>query len=130
MPAYPAHVAFNFDDYERGREFYAAVFDWTFDDWGPPGSSFSKVNLDHDAGRRMIAAVQQRRNLLDVPTNGPEVTFAVDDVDEVARRVKASGGRILMPKATIPSVGDLVFFADPFENIVGAMRFVDPPEGV
>lgn len=106
------------------------MFDWTFDDWGPPGSSFSKVNLDHDAGRRMIAAVQQRRNLLDVPTNGPEVTFAVDDVDEVARRVEANGGRILMPKATIPSVGDLVFFADPFENIVGAMRFVDPPEGV
>jgi predicted enzyme related to lactoylglutathione lyase len=33
------------------------------------------------------------------------------------------GGRILMPKSTIPGVGELVFLADPSGNVTGAMRY-------
>ena len=43
----------------------------------------------------------------------------------VAAAVVANGGRILMEKATIPGVGDLIFFQDPEGNVAGAMRY-DP----
>jgi predicted enzyme related to lactoylglutathione lyase len=49
--------------------------------------------------------------------------MAVADVDATAAAVIASGGRIVMPKTTIPGVGDLVFFADPAGNIAGVMRY-------
>lgn len=121
MPAYPAHFSINLDDEEAGRAFYSAVFGWSYTDWGPPG--FAQVDLDPAAARPMLGAIQGRRALLEVPTNGPEVTFAVDDVDAVVRAVREHGGRVLMEKATIPGVGDLVFFADPSDNIIGAMRY-------
>ena len=55
---------------------------------------------------------------------GFECTIAVEqDVAEVAAAVTANGGRILMEKATIPGVGDLIFFEDPDGNVAGAMRY-------
>jgi predicted enzyme related to lactoylglutathione lyase len=58
-----------------------------------------------------------------VRTVGFECTFAVDDVDAVSEAVVEHGGRILMEKTTIDGVGDLVWFADPDGNAVGAMRY-------
>jgi predicted enzyme related to lactoylglutathione lyase len=46
-------------------------------------------------------------------------------VDKVAAAVKANGGRVVMERATIPTVGDLIFFEDPEGNLAGAMRY-DP----
>jgi predicted enzyme related to lactoylglutathione lyase len=37
--------------------------------------------------------------------------------------VVANGGRIVMDRATIPGVGDLVFFEDPSGNVAGAMQY-------
>ena len=52
-----------------------------------------------------------------------EVTFAVDDADAAAATAERHGGRVLVPKSTIPGVGDLVFLADPSGNVTGAMRY-------
>jgi hypothetical protein len=55
---------------------------------------------------------------------GYECTIAVEeDVEQVAAAVKANGGRIVMEKATIAGVGDLIFFEDPEGNVAGAMRY-------
>jgi predicted enzyme related to lactoylglutathione lyase len=115
------HFAINADDVAASREFYERVFGWRLTAWGPPG--FYQIRFGADETVR--GALQTRRDLLEgQPTTGYECTFGVDDVDAVAREVVAAGGRILMPKTTIPGVGDLVFFADPGGNVVGAMRYV------
>ena len=49
--------------------------------------------------------------------------MAVTDVDAVVAAVQAHGGEVLMDKTTIAGVGDLVWFADPSGNVVGAMRY-------
>jgi predicted enzyme related to lactoylglutathione lyase len=114
------HFAINADDVDASRAFYERVFGWQFSAYGPPG--FFQIRIGDDPGVR--GALQQRRDLVDgQPTIGYECTFGVDDVDTVAAEVVAAGGRILMPKTTIPGVGDLVFFADPAGNVVGAMRY-------
>ena len=43
----------------------------------------------------------------------------------VETAIIANGGTILMPKATIPTVGQLIWFRDTEGNVAGAMQY-DP----
>jgi predicted enzyme related to lactoylglutathione lyase len=47
----------------------------------------------------------------------------VEDVDAIAKAVAANGGRLTMEKASIPTVGDLIYFEDTEGNVVGAMKY-------
>jgi predicted enzyme related to lactoylglutathione lyase len=117
------HFAINTDDVPATRRFYEAVFGWRFEAYGPPGF----YRADTPGG--VVAAVQQRRELVPgQPTIGFECTIGVADVDEIAATVVASGGRVLMPKTTLMGIGDLIFFADPGGNVVGAMRYDETAE--
>lgn len=111
-----AHFAINADDLPAARAFYEGVFGWRFEEYM---SGFIRT---HDAGGA-IGAIQGRRDLLGVPTNAPEVTFEVDDVDAFSARATELGGRVLMPRAAIPGVGELAFVADPSGNVVGGIRY-------
>jgi predicted enzyme related to lactoylglutathione lyase len=118
------HFAINADDVARARDFYARVFGWKFQAWGPPG--FYMVATG-DGPPAPLGSLQQRRELAPgLRLNGFECTIAVDDVDAVARAVEAGGGKILMRKATIPGVGSLVFFEDTEGNVAGAMQYENP----
>ncbi len=115
------HFSINADDVPRARRFYEQVFGWAFQPWGPPG--FFMIATGESEGRP-LGSLQGRRELVPgLRLNGFECTIAVDDVDAVAAAVVAGGGRILMEKATIPGVGDLIFFEDPEGNVAGAMRY-------
>jgi uncharacterized protein len=115
-----SHFAINADDVPATRRFYENVFGWRFTAWGPP--DFLQIRTTEDGP--VLGALQKRRELVEgCPMYGYECTFAVSDVDAVAAAVVASGGRVVMPKATIPGVGELIFFADPAGNVAGAMRY-------
>jgi uncharacterized protein len=115
------HFSINADDLPRARRFYEQVFAWRFDAWGPPGFFMIATG----GAETPLGSLQQRRALAPgLKLNGFECTIAVEqDVAEIAAAVVANGGRILMEKATIPGVGDLVFFEDPEGNVAGAMRY-------
>jgi predicted enzyme related to lactoylglutathione lyase len=117
-----AHFAINADDVDLARHFYANVFGWTFEPWGPPG--FFKILAATGGPPGPIGALQQRRELApDVPQGGFECTVAVDDVGACAEAVRKQGGKVLMEPTVIPGVGELVFFLDPSGNVCGAMRY-------
>ncbi|MFC4947120.1 VOC family protein [Pseudonocardia sp. GCM10023141] len=119
MPSPLRHFAVNATDLDAARRFYAAVFDWRFTPWGPPG--FFKIDTGDSA---VFGALQQRRELADgVPMRGLEVTFAVDDVAAVVRAAVAAGGRVLMDTTTISGVGHLAWIEDPDGNAIGAMQY-------
>jgi uncharacterized protein len=114
------HFAINTDDVDATRTFYATVFDWQFQDYGPPGF----VQVLDESGISPMGAIQRRRQLLDSePTRGFECTFEVDDVDATRERVVAAGGRVLMEKFTISKVGHLIAFQDPGGNPALAMEY-------
>lgn len=117
------HFAVNADDIEASRRFYESVFGWTFTAWGPPG--FYQIRTGTEAEPGVQGAMQERRDLLDRPTNGVECTFAVDDVDATAAAVVGSGGRVVMERFTITGVGHLIAFEDPSGNAVLAMQYDD-----
>jgi uncharacterized protein len=123
-PGHLAHFAVNADDTVAARRFYAAVFGWTFEAWGPPG--FFHIRTADGTAPAGEAALQQRRDLVPGrPVTGFECTIAVEDVAAVVAAVEAQGGEVLMAPTTITGVGELVWFADPSGNVVGAMRY-DP----
>jgi uncharacterized protein len=52
-----------------------------------------------------------------------ECTIAVSDLDAVTEAIARNGGRILMAKAPIPTVGVLTKFEDSEGNVAGAMAY-------
>ena len=124
VPAPLSHFAINADDVDRARRFYAEVFGWNFNAWGPPG--FFHINTGATEPGHPIGALQTRRELItDEKTVGFECTIAVDDIDRVIEATVAAGGRVLQQPTVIAGVGELVFIEDSEGNAVGAMRY-DP----
>lgn len=117
------HFAVQADDVERAQAFYAAVFGWRFEPWGPPG--FYRIGTGTPEAPGMEGALYARH----VPRGesramlGFRCTIAVDDVEATARLVEANGGTITTPLSTIPGVGSLIEFDDSEGNIVCAMRY-------
>ncbi len=119
MPGRVSHIAINTDDDAATQAFYEGLFDWRFE---PSYPGFVRTVLPTAA--EVVAAVQTRRELVPgVRTNGPEVTIEVDDLGDVLARVEGLGGRLVMDRVTIPSVGDLAFLTDPSANLVGVIEY-------
>jgi predicted enzyme related to lactoylglutathione lyase len=126
VPANLASFALHVDDVDRARSFYEHVFEWRFEAWGPPGFFLIHTGDEDSPG---IQGILHART---VPRaggglNGIEPTFAVDDLDEIARAVTAQGGTITVPPSDIPTVGRLLRFLDPDGNDIGAMVYEHQP---
>ncbi len=115
------HFAINADDLPRAQKFYSQVFGWQFNAWGPPG--FFMIETGSADTPAIMGSLQGRRTLVEGERmNGFECTIAVPDIDAAERAIVAAGGTILMPKATIPTVGHLIWFRDTEGNVAGAMQ--------
>ena len=112
------HFAINADDVARAKEFYQAVFGWTFAPWGPPG--FYQTN---DAGPGVKGALQQRRDWGDRRMHSFDSTFGVDDIAAALAAVAENGGRVLMPPFRIDGVGEIAYFEDSEGNICGVAQY-------
>jgi len=121
-----SHFAIHADDLERARKFYGAIFGWKFQGWGGDMTDFCQIT---DAAGNMLAplgAMQSRKfNVAPKPVIGLECSFAVDDVDAIARAVEANGGKIVMKKSAIPGVAWLIKFLDTEGNLLCAAQY-DP----
>ena len=61
MPNNVDFFAINADDVPRARKFYAAVFGWSFEPWGPPG--FYLIETGQERMTAIRGALQERREL-------------------------------------------------------------------
>ncbi len=122
MPNNVKHFSINADDVPRARRFYEKAFGWKFEPWGPPNFYLIKTGTDEDPG--LHGALQGRREIVaGKPMFGFECTLGVSSIDETLAAVEANGGKIVMPKFHIPTVGTLIFFEDTEGNVVGAMQY-------
>lgn len=118
------HVAFfavHADDVARAKRFYENVFGWKFTPWGPP--DFYLIDAGSD-GRGIRGALEKRQEpLTGTGSRGYECSISVAAVDAVAKAIPKHGGRIIMPKAVIPTVGQLIKFEDTEGNRAGAIQY-------
>ncbi len=117
MPNNLVFFAVHADDLARARRFYEKVFGWRFQPWGPPEFFLVSTGDAEDPG--VAGALQKRHEL--VPGKEPvgyECTIGVDDVDATAAAVRENGGKVIMAKCEIPTVGYLIKIQDPEGNVV------------
>ncbi len=126
MANHLSHFAVCVEDAQRAMGFYQKVFGWGFEPYGPPG--FYIVHTDGPGkGGRVKAAMQKSFEIVPgVMLSGYECTLSVPKLDATIAGIEKCGGKILMPKATIPTVGTLVRFKDTEGNVVCAMQYEDP----
>ncbi len=105
------YIEFSAHDSGAAAKFYADLFGWkitpmpemnyfTFDVEGGPSGGFPTVGELFKAG--------------DVLTY-----VATDDIDASLAKAESLGGKTVVPKTEIPSIGWFGIFADPTGNVVG-----------
>ncbi len=90
MQPHLTHFAINTDDVDATAAFYAAVFGWQFQDYGPPGF----VQILGESGSSPMGAIQQRRQLLEtdptVDSNAPSAWTTSTPPDRVSSQQEAT----------------------------------------
>jgi len=124
MPNNLSFFSIHCNDLPRARHFYEQVFGWRFEPWGPPG--FYLIHTGDEKSPGIVGALQGRHEpLTGTGMKGFECTIAVDDIDKTIRAIETNGGKIVMAKFHIPTVGSGIYFHDTDGNHVGAMQY-DP----
>jgi len=110
------HFEIHADDPERAVQFYEKVFGWKISKWqGPVDYWLVKTGEPDKPG--IDGAIMRRTdhgttyNTIDVPS-----------IDEFTKTIEKSGGKVVMPKTAIPSVGYMAYCADTEGNVFGIME--------
>ncbi len=98
----------------RCREFYGALFDWTFDDQSMPN-----YTLVH-TGKEPMGGIFPRPS--EAPRACMNVYFTVTELDRTLSRAVELGGKVVVPKTPIPGTGDFAMFTDPEGIAIGIMQ--------
>ena len=109
--------AIHADDLARAQRFYERVFGWKFEPWGPPG--FLLIETGDKKNPGVQGALQKRHELIPGQRfTGYECTIGVEDIDATEKAVVANGGKVILPKCEIPTVGYLIKVHDTDGNVV------------
>jgi uncharacterized protein len=116
-----SHFAIHTDNIERAKGFYAGVFEWSFNSYGP--SDFLQIKTNSSENAELIGALQSRDySPVSEKIIGLECTIAVENIDSIIEKVQVLNGQVLMPKTAIPYVGWLAKFLDTEGNLICAMQ--------
>jgi predicted enzyme related to lactoylglutathione lyase len=102
------------DDVDRARRFYGDLFGWSWkgQEMGPDGT-YWLASRDGQG----VCGVMQKPAGVPMPSAWSSYVL-VDDVDAVAARCKAAGGRVLRAPADIPDIGRFAVIADPWGAVL------------
>lgn len=114
------HFEIPADNPERAVKFYQVVFGWQFQKWEGP-MEYWLVTTGPD-GRPGINGGLLRRQQ---PGQGTVNTLDVESVDAAVATVEKNGGKVALPKMTIPGVGYVAYCLDPEGNVFGMLE-ADP----
>jgi predicted enzyme related to lactoylglutathione lyase len=101
------YVEFPSKDLRATRKFFAAVFGWSFTDYGPEYTAFSNAGIDGGFYRSDLVASSV--------TGGALMVFYSSDLEETKSKIEDAGGSIVMPVFRFPG-GRRFHFTDPNGN--------------
>jgi predicted enzyme related to lactoylglutathione lyase len=112
----PSWVDLQTTDQAAGREFYASLLGWSYDDQPMPHGVYSMATVNGET----VAAIAP------MPPGAPEgmppmwnTYIAADDVDATVEKVGPAGGQVLMQAMDVGDAGRMAFVADPTGAVVG-----------
>ena len=105
------YIEFPATDIEATKRFYNHVFGWQFKDWGPNYTSFNDGRLSGGFNSESQPAGADGG----AKTRGVLVVIYATSLDEIYRKVKDAGGKIVRETFEFPG-GKRFHFADPNGN--------------
>ncbi len=116
------HFEIQVDNPERAIRFYTDVFDWRFEQWGE--QKYWMVMTDEKDSKEpgINGGLLLRPAKTPQPecgTNAYTCTVQVDNFDDIAAKILASGGVVAMPKFAFPGMAWQGYFLDTEGNVFG-----------
>jgi uncharacterized protein len=111
------HFEIPSDDPERLANFYRKAFGWKIEKWPGPMEYFM-VNTGAEGQPGINGGMMRKQS----PVTGTTNTIGVESVDAAVTAVQGAGGKLIMPKTPIPTVGYFAYLQDPEGNIFGVME--------
>jgi len=116
------HFAIHANDVERAKAFYANVFGWSFEEWGPP--EFYLIHTGTNQNRGIRGALQKRNEPLgNGSMTGYECSISVEDLTNMVEKIVKHGGSIAMKEVEIPTVGRIARFVDTEGNLACVIQY-------
>ena len=117
------HFEIQVDDVERAKAFYAAVFDWSYQDWSQQvGATYwgittgprDEPGIDGGFVERSAPAPAEGQG-----ANAYTCTMAVADYDATEHRILEAGGRVAVPKTALVGMAWQGYYLDTEGNTFG-----------
>jgi predicted enzyme related to lactoylglutathione lyase len=105
---------------ERAAAFYGKAFGWKFDKWPGP-MEYWMVTTGKESEPGINGGMMKKPGGIASTTN----TIGVGSVDDAVASVLKAGGKNIMPKTPIPTVGYFAYCEDTEGNVFGVMQ-ADP----
>jgi hypothetical protein len=119
----PIHFEIQAENTARAIKFYGDLFGWEFSQWGKESYWLVKTGEKDTPG--IDGGLMPRQG--PAPAEGQAVNsfvciVDVADSDAMAMRIPEAGGRVVVPKMPIPTVGWLAYAKDTEGNLFGFMQ--------
>lgn len=105
------HFEIPCDNPEKTINFFKTVFDWTFKQFGTEEYWLAMTGDEKLPG--IDGAIMKKRD----PRHPLINSIQLVNLDTTIKKIEQSGGKIVVPKMAIPTVGWAVYFTDPAGNI-------------
>jgi predicted enzyme related to lactoylglutathione lyase len=111
------HFEIPADDVEKLRKFYSKLFGWKIEKTPGPIEYWMIGTVPVDKkGMPIRPGVNGGMMKRQQPEHKPVNYIAVESVDEYTKKIKALGGKVLVPKMEVPGIGWWALALDPEGN--------------
>jgi hypothetical protein len=118
------HFEIPVDDLARAKKFYSSIFGWELQDFQfAEGMTYTgvrtvpvdeKTYMPKEPGAINGGMMQRSKDV-----HSPIITINVDSIDEYVKKIKAAGGKAVMPKGEVPDMGFYAYVNDSEGNVIG-----------
>ena len=120
------HFEIQVDDPARAMKFYKKVFGWEFPKWMEEPPYWGVITAEKDSEAPGINGGLLPRPAKTPPqeygANAFVCTVLVEDFDETAKKIEATGGVVALPKFAIPGMAWQGYFLDPEGNTLASIN--------
>ncbi|MFI5204950.1 MAG: VOC family protein [Flavobacteriales bacterium] len=107
------HFEIPCDNPEKTMAFFKEVFGWKFQQFGH--EEYWAVTTGDENSPGINGGLMKKKDPKQPIANSIEVA----NMDEHIKKIEKSGGKVVVPKMAIPTLGWLAYFSDPDGNIHG-----------
>jgi predicted enzyme related to lactoylglutathione lyase len=111
------HFEIPASDPERAANFYKKAFGWKIEKWPGP-MDYWMVTTGTDGAPGINGGLLRKQ----APTVATTNTIGVESVDGAVAAVQGAGGKLVVPKMPIPTIGYFAYCEDPEGNLFGVMQ--------